>query len=815
MDLYGRSKQDYVKKNSELFPIDNSLELKTSDEIEMETEKMILDHDAIAYNPHDEWVITSRTPRLKNPKNFKYQLTAPQLASLYVMYTLEKFKIFPTNKSKFYSVLYILRNKLGSGKTPITIALITMFPIPYTTKNHPVYVEMQKMPSAANNKLSGTRGLITRQFTTIMRPAIIFVGYNLLTQWENEIKKFNPKLKVFVIDGIGALKRFYGMVKDDKSSDLNKYNIILVKNKDITGEFSFTENEILDSTVDGKKIRKIYNVVGTICRNLCFTRLIVDDFDTIGVPGVATAINALATWVVSCTRIYNDRKIWHNREYVDIEGLVHNSNIMYYDILNNDLLYNTFSVRVEDEFSKAYNLIGTLKMYVYLYKNGSGGKVVELINLMAGDKVSAIMEALNGDAHEEAARLAGIESNDINHILKSLLNDNFERVKEASRILELFKDYYDDILENINDLESMEDNPDPEDKYFTRKDLRQGREVQYKYPGLKQILEEEKAKWQEEYDICSKSLEKFKSSVEDNKCMVCCLPLDDPDETTCILPCCHEMLHSQCATMGCQFSKQYIDGKYTIIGRCPFNKEHQVEFTKLTHIGKDINLNKLQSDNVFLESDEKKYPDEQDFNNSEDEKKDRDKYDGMIDIIRGVVPKEREDIDLQIPALMTGGSSLGEPRYEKNGLGKYMKYKKYSSNVKSQIMLWLGKNDIPRVLIFANYDESLNKIQKSLTKEHIKFDRLGGHQAQLNKSISDFQTGENCVLLINGTQHCAGLNLQMGTDLIFMHQVKESGLQSQIAGRIQRVGRECNSKMHWLGYENELRFLKAEYQRHR
>lgn len=811
MDLYGRFKQDYVNKNRDLFPTDNSLDMRTTEEINKDNEKLEIDSDIHIYNNIDEWVITSRTPRLENPKDFKYQLTIPQLSSLYVMHNLESYKIFPTSTGKFYSVLYILRNELGSGKTPIIIALISMFPVPYTTKNHLLYVEMQKMPTS-QTIIHGTRGIVTKQFTTVMKPAIIFVGYNLLKQWENEIKKFNPKLKVLVVDGISTLKKFYNMIRDDKSN-LNKFNIILIKNKDITGEWEFTENESIDSTMDGKKIKKIYNVVGAICRNLCFTRLIIDDFDTIGVPGVASAINALTTWVVSCTRIKIDRKIWHNRDYVDIEKLVHNANIMYYDILNNDLLYNTFSVRVEKEFSKAYNLIGKLQMYTYLFKNGSGGKVVELINLMAGDKVSAIMEALNGDAHGEAARLAGIESNDINHILKSLLNENFDRVKEASRILDLFIEYYNDILENLDDLESMDKNPDPEDKYFTRKDLRNGREIYYKYPGLKQILEEEKNKWQEEYDICSKSLEKFKNSVQGNKCMICCLPLDDPDETCCILPCCHEMLHSECATMGCQFSKQYIQGQYAIMGKCPFNKAHIVEFTKLTHIGKNINLNKFHEDEKLFDKEVVKKKIIKQEEEEDCDEKERDKYDVLIDILRGITPKEREEIDLQIPALMVGGTSLGPPKYEINGLDKIMKNKKISSICKSNVMNWLDCKDVPRVLIFANYDECLDKIQKRLVKEHITFDRLGGHQVQLNKSISDFQIGENRILLINGTQHCAGLNLQMATDLVFMHQVKERGLQSQIAGRLQRVGRECDSKMHWLCYENELHYLKAMYKR--
>ena len=798
MNLFGSFNKTYVLQHPEKFQVDNH---KNDNKEEDEEEE----EEDIKYNANDEWIVTVNTPRVNNPKEFKHELTPPQLASLYVMNQMETYKKFPTDTLKFTSVLYILRNELGSGKTPIMIALITLFPIPYATKEHSVYVEMQKMPTNIRG-IKGTRGIVTRQFQSVLRPAVIFVARNLLSQWQTEIKKFNPKLKVFVITDIRDLKEFYDIIKSN-STDINKYNVILVKNKDITGEWHYTENEEPDTTLDDLKIKKIYNVFGSICRDLCFTRVIVDDFDTIGVPGIATTINALATWVVSCTRIPIGRKIWRNRDYIDIESLVHNSNVMYYDIIDNDLLYNTFSVIVDPTFSKAYNLIGKLQMYYYLFKNAKA-QVAELINLMAGDKVSAIMEALNGDAHEEAARLAGIESTDVNQILKSLLTNNYDRVKEASRILALFDNYFSKI--DFDDLLPMDRNPDPEDRYYTRKDLRTGREIHYKYPGLKQILEEEEKKWREEYDVCSKSLNRFRDNVKENKCMVCCLPLDDPEESCCILPCCYNMIHSECAAMGCYFSKQYIGDKYTIVGRCPFDKTHIVHYTQLTHIGKGFDIGKLTEpkfEEVKVASVDIKTP------MDEDEEVDRDKYSALVDIIRGKVPAERKEIDLHIPALMTGIKSLGDPKYKSSYILQKINTKKYSSKLKSTIMSLLEPDEIPRVLVFANFEDTLDKTQDRLRKEHIPFERLGGHQTQLNQVIDNFQTGKNNVLLINGTQHCAGLNLQMATDLVFMHQVRDEGLQSQIAGRFQRIGRTCDSGMHWLLYNNELEYLRETYRR--
>jgi uncharacterized DUF497 family protein len=73
-------------------------------------------------------------------------------------------------------------------------------------------------------------------------------------------------------------------------------------------------------------------------------------------------------------------------------------------------------------------------------------------------------------------------------------------------------------------------------------------------------------------------------------------------------------------------------------------------------------------------------------------------------------------------------------------------------------------------------------------------------------------------MIINSTKHCSGLNLQTATDLIFAHKIIDKDIQSQVAGRIQRMGRTTQARIHfmlyknefeWMTYHNELRIINA------
>jgi SNF2 family DNA or RNA helicase len=123
-------------------------------------------------------------------------------------------------------------------------------------------------------------------------------------------------------------------------------------------------------------------------------------------------------------------------------------------------------------------------------------------------------------------------------------------------------------------------------------------------------------------------------------------------------------------------------------------------------------------------------------------------------------------------------------------------------------MLLRGYEDIPfngqnrKVLVFANYDETLELVEKFLKEYNFPYLRLGGNFRQSAEIVEQFRTTGK-VLLINSSIQCSGLNLQFCTDIVFFHKLVNCHVEQQVCGRGQRVGRTCNLKIHFLMYENE------------
>jgi superfamily II DNA/RNA helicase len=108
-----------------------------------------------------------------------------------------------------------------------------------------------------------------------------------------------------------------------------------------------------------------------------------------------------------------------------------------------------------------------------------------------------------------------------------------------------------------------------------------------------------------------------------------------------------------------------------------------------------------------------------------------------------------------------------------------------------------------KVLVFANYDETIENVESSLKGAGYSVSKLYGTYNQMNTVINDFRRSGH-VMLINSTRVCAGLNLQFATDIVFMHVMNDRNTEVQVCGRAQRIGRTCNLRIHYLMYNNEV-----------
>jgi SNF2 family DNA or RNA helicase len=105
---------------------------------------------------------------------------------------------------------------------------------------------------------------------------------------------------------------------------------------------------------------------------------------------------------------------------------------------------------------------------------------------------------------------------------------------------------------------------------------------------------------------------------------------------------------------------------------------------------------------------------------------------------------------------------------------------------------------------------------KKLEAADISFSVLRGTHDQIRKVVKKYNLPNEHpdsiqVLLVNGAQYCAGLNLQVTSDIVYMHKVTDPAVEAQIAGRAARVGRTRNLNIHYVLYENEYAQLLRQH----
>ena len=111
------------------------------------------------------------------------------------------------------------------------------------------------------------------------------------------------------------------------------------------------------------------------------------------------------------------------------------------------------------------------------------------------------------------------------------------------------------------------------------------------------------------------------------------------------------------------------------------------------------------------------------------------------------------------------------------------------------------KKEDGKILLFANYNESFNKIKNVLELNKISYGILYNDK-NTNKLINDFENGKIKILMLNALHFGAGLNLQCATDIIIYHRFTKE-IEEQVIGRAQRIGRKDKLNVYYLIHENE------------
>jgi hypothetical protein len=642
----------------------------------------------------------------------------------------------------------VISEAVGSGKTIMILCIILIQKIP---KVFPDIMPLEIHTQQSRENRNAYCSIVRKKFKNILTPTIIFAGVSVINQWVTAIKTFTT-LKAFAVFDVRNLQNLVDMMV---TKSVNSYDIIIVKNGKITRPIVFPKHITIEKKNNVKSSTYIYNNLANM-RNYCWARVVVDDFDTIHLPHNAGIVNGLFTWYISSTRKIPPKRNTPNVQFKTTADMLMYSNYSCNKIVYNPILFNHFNIRNNVDFVKSTNLISSPRFYAYVFNNPNN-QYMGLMGLMGDAEAQQIMEMLNGDAIETAAEQLGIKTNSVADIFQLMLGNQYDKYTKSTKVLEF-----------INEVEPLQgqrtpfsENPDQTDTY-KKSDLFINREIMWNYPNLKGLLDGTKEEYTEILRNSSLSIERVKSNIKEGECPICSSDLADEDEETIIIKCCGIIVCGMCC-FGTIFPKN------STTGQCS-NCRTKLQLTSLIYLNREFDLDKIvdgDTEEKIQESDEttviKETP--------------RTKMIAIIDIIQGLKPKEGQRVDVNIPNLMKGTHKLPEPT-------------------------------INKVLIFANYDETIKNIKTELIDNNIAFWKLGGSHREISETVKKFTNSTvSCVLIINSMKHCSGLNLQTATDLIFAHKIIDKSVETQVSGRAQRLGRTSNLKIHFMFYQNEFDWM--------
>lgn len=716
------------------------------------------------------------------------ELTEFQRTSVAAMIEIEEKKC-----AEFYSDFHeckgvvninaaVFSDPVGSGKTLSIETLIRIKPLPMapgvkmTYDLRPIYVDdMSKYNTETRrNDDTGYRGYIKRSYKNIIPCTIIFAGVSVAKQWTNETEAFTNFKYLEIVDVRGVDQ----LMKLIENGDIRNYDLIIVKNGNVTREVGLPGNLKKE---DKNKITTpyIYNIIGNL-RNIAWARCIIDDFDNIQLPPNASIINACFTWYISSTtKILPISSLRNNQFYKTSDILIYD-NVSCGSILRNQFLFSMFNVRNHPTFVENNNGLTNPIFYVGIYKN-MDDRFTKLIDSFSSEETNELVQMLNSGAINTAAEMAGVSSKSAADIFETILGKKYAIYKKAVNVIKFIEKYDTDHEREMRlpaaDIPSDVEHPD---HTYTKEKLLSLKVPEYKYPNLGQIFRDVKEEQTEIYKATDLSLKRVKENIKSGNCPICSESISEIEGNIMICRKCSVTGCEDCITMACSFYP--VDN--TVKGRCPMCRV-EIKITDMIHVSSNVELIDIVNDN--FESKQPIVSINQPNTNNEEIYKPIDEHDtndinkrtkitALIEIIKGKIPVEFKEVDIKLEQLQTGKRERIE-----------------------------SGNPYKKILVFTSYEESIDNITKALNLRNISYWRLAGSAANINQISRKFNSHQgDSVLIINSSKHCAGLNLQTADWLIYFHKVKDYNVETQIAGRGQRIGRKSTLRIGYLLYQNEV-----------
>jgi Helicase conserved C-terminal domain len=672
-----------------------------------------------------------------------------------------------TGKDVIGSSAIRLAEPLGSGKTIEIIALIAHVPIP---KAFPLINSAPAHPTAsARNRrgyMSSYHPTITTTYDTkgtFIPLSMVVVGVTVLKQWHRSFEEFSH-LRAFEVGDYHSLRKLKHMLD---TRTYGAYQVVVVKNGMVSGN---------DLGVEGKDLHSILTVLGVYLQDKILARVVYDDFDVIAIPSDARALNALSTIYVSATDKASQRHQQVDR-FRSCDELL-KQRVLLSNVFGDNRLSRSWAVKCHPAFVDACLKLPICEIYTYTFVNPDD----RLIGLAGkfGEEGAQIVEMLNGDAVGEAAKALGIATTSVADIFERLLDKQYKTYLRAKTVV-------DACNATIAVIKKLDAHPKGKQAKMAKLDeirgtIHRGATATAKYfaQNIMDMLSSELADANLQLSDSSRAIERVTSNIKEDGCQTCKLPMEGEDAF--IVRCCGLIVCGVCCVKCNQIKVQYSykHKKMMPIGKCANCKADIDPTSDLIFINRDFNLQNLltaKGDETTPIIEEVAAPEpvaEATATEQSPEDKIRNpKLAAIYKILHGIKMAEQRRVDYKPKGLMEG--KVNDPRPEGTPC---------------------------KMVIFAGFNETLGLIEKMFIENNIEYLRLCGTAQDRDDTVRKFNTYGR-VMLINSTENCGGLNLQMARDLVLFHAVDDKNIEAQAMARIMRIGGKYNARVHMLRYTNE------------
>jgi hypothetical protein len=468
------------------------------------------------------------------------RLLPSQTTALQALLDLEHGRRIIINTNKYRKIgttvvaesnVFVLSEKIGSGKTFIILGLILSSPVPRAFPLR-VYSDVTK----------GFSTEVTKTFTgpaALIRANLIIVGSNVLVQWEDCLAT-HTTLRVFTIydvRSIRALQQIYA------SGELRHYDVVLLKNGSVTDNIAVGMGEYSG----------MIDIVGAMTAHNCWARAIYDDYDVIKMPRQTMLVNALSTILVSSTSKQMTKMV------TDISNSLVSPTYLY-NVARDKMLFNVFNVANHEQFIEKSCEAPVINSYSCVCKSPHD----TLLGLIGQLGTCDIMEMLNGDAINTACEMLGITSHNMTDIFKRVLDKQYATYIHAEKVLgaiEASTPAHHGAVGHTSDHSVI------------RNAILGGAPYSGPQPSaVAALLNEIRTEYQSIYDISGRAIQRVKDNIKESICQICTLPLDEG--RVFIIRCCGIVVCEMCGVKGNNLGKQKHNTKAILRGVCANCKRH-------------------------------------------------------------------------------------------------------------------------------------------------------------------------------------------------------------------------------------------------